>query len=91
MDYFYGAIDPLSSIGSPLLKSQITSKNNPEDVSKEFMSIFMAELLKQVFKNQSLLEEQAGAGIYNDIFINQMARDLVEKGLLPSHFSKWSK
>lgn len=95
MDYFYGAIDPISSIGSPLLKSEINSSTAPQDVSKEFMSIFMAEMLKPIFKNQLLAEEEnsfygglPGSGISNEILINQLAGSLVGKEFLPSYFSK---
>ncbi len=81
------------------MKSQLVSRGNPQAVTEEFMSIFLAELLKQVFKNQSLLSEQndfygglPNAGLYNDFFVNQMAQTLIQKGFLPSDLNTtWLK
>lgn len=59
--------------------SKIRSK---EDVSREFASIFISQVLKEVFKGQSSMFGEEGAlgmfsdNLYNDILISKISADM---------------
>jgi Rod binding domain-containing protein len=79
MESFFAGIDPLYAIGSNVNLSRIRSK---EDASREFASLFISQILKEVFKNQgSMFGEEGSLGmfsdnLYNDILISKISGDL---------------
>ena len=73
-------IDPLYAIGSNVDFGKIQSK---ADANQEFASIFVSQVLKQVFKSQSSMfgEEEDSLGmfsnnLYNDILVAKMASEI---------------
>jgi len=79
MDSYIAGIDPLYAIGSNVNLSKMRSK---EDVSREFASIFISQILKEVFKSQgSMFGEEGSLGmfsdnLYNDILISKISGDM---------------
>ncbi len=79
MDYFVPAIDPLYALGRNVGVGKVRSK---EDVQKEFVSMFLAQIMKDVFKAQSSMFGEEGAlgtfsdNLYNDIFLAKVSRDM---------------
>lgn len=81
MDFFVPGIDPLYAIGSNINVNKIKSK---EDANKEFVSVFVSQIMKQVFKSQSsMFGEEGNLGmfsdnLYNDILLSKISREIAE-------------
>lgn len=79
MDSYLAGIDPLYAIGSNINLNRVRSK---EDVSREFASIFISQILKEVFKSQgSMFGEEGSLGmfsdnLYNDILVSKISGDM---------------
>ena len=79
MDFFTAGIDPLYAIGSNINISKVRSK---DDAKREFASVFVSQILKEVLKNQSSMFGEEGSlgmyshNLYNDIFIAKVANDI---------------
>lgn len=81
MDSFLTGIDPLYAIGSSVNANRV---GNRQDAGKEFVSLFISQIVKQVFKSQSTMfgeEGNLGAfsdNLYNDILIDKISREIAE-------------
>ena len=81
MDAFVTGIDPLYAIGSNVNVSKIQTKT---DANQEFASIFVSQVLKEVFKAQtSMFGEEGTLGmfsdnLYNDIMVAKMASEIAK-------------
>jgi Rod binding domain-containing protein len=80
MDQITG-IDPLYAIGSQVNVNKVHTK---KDAEKEFVAVFLQQVMKDVFKAQSSMMGDEGAlgmfsdNLYNDIMISKVSRDLAE-------------
>ncbi len=81
MDAFVSGIDPLYAIGSSVNVNKIQSK---ADADQEFASIFISQVLKEVFKAQtSMFGEEGTLGmfsdnLYNDIMVAKMSSEIAK-------------
>ena len=80
MEYF-PSIKPVQNVvPQPSMRKTV----DPQAVNKEFMSIFFSQLLKQFLKEQkasSIYPQGVYENpIYNDLFIEQISKELVESG-----------
>ena len=72
-------IDPLNAMGSNISFSKVRTK---EDAQKEFASMFVAQILKEIYKGQSaMFGEEGSLGMYsdnmfNDLMINKLASEI---------------
>jgi len=79
VSFFVPGIDPLYAIGSNVNISNVRTK---EDAKREFVSVFISQMLKEVFKSQSSMFGEEGSlgmfsdNLYNDIFISKISRDI---------------
>jgi len=79
VDYFVSGIDPLYAIGSNVNLRKIRTR---DDVQREFASIFVSQILKEVLKSQaSVFGEEGSLGIfsgnlYNDILISKISGEI---------------
>ena len=79
MDYFIPGIDPLYAIGTNIGPNRIKTK---EDARIEFASMFLAQMLKDVFKSQSAMFGGEGSlgiysdNLYNDILLSKLSRQV---------------
>lgn len=87
MEYFSAGFDPLISMGNNLSRARALSNADKKEVTKEFATLFYAEILKQVFENRSGIfspEEKGGyfgsLEMYNNIYFDEFAKELVDKG-----------
>ncbi|MFA6431470.1 MAG: hypothetical protein WCV91_03705 [Candidatus Margulisiibacteriota bacterium] len=84
-------LNTISSINNS--GGNITSKEatREEKVKQDFMALFYKEILKQIVKTPNLsMDEDEDSGIsnpvatyYNDLMVEQIAKDWVQKGYLP--------
>jgi Rod binding domain-containing protein len=76
---FVPAIDPLYAVGSNVNVNNIKTK---QDVEREFVSVFLSQVMKDVFKAQSTMFGDEGAlgefsgNMYNDIMMQKVSSDL---------------
>jgi Rod binding domain-containing protein len=81
MDDMISAIDPLSAIGSNINLNTIRSK---KDVESEFVSLFISQLMGNVFKAKtSALGGESALGsfsddLYNEIMMSKISKELAE-------------
>lgn len=81
MDSYITGIDPLYAIGSNISFNRIKTK---ADAGREFSSIFIAQILKEVFKNQSAMFGEEGTlgafsdNLYNDILIAKISSEIAK-------------
>ena len=81
MDSYITGIDPLYAIGSSVGTNKIRTKEN---ASTEFVSIFVSQILKEVFKAQSSMFGEEGSlgmfsyNLYNDILLSRISREIAE-------------
>ncbi len=81
MDSYVTGIDPLYAIGSSVSMNKVRTK---EDAGREFASIFVAQILKEVFKNQSSMFGEEGSlgafsgNLYNDILMAKIASEIAQ-------------
>lgn len=81
MDSYVTGIDPLYAIGSNVNMSKIRTK---ADAGREFSSVFVSQILKEVFKNQSSMFGQEGTlgmfsdNLYNDILIAKISSEIAK-------------
>ena len=81
MSFFVPAIDPLYAIGSNININKVSTK---ADVQREFVSVFMSQILKEVFKSQSSMFGEEGElgmfsdNLYNDVLLTKISRDMAE-------------
>jgi Rod binding domain-containing protein len=79
MESFVPGIDPLLAIGSSINVRKAVSKENAQ---QQFASIFMAQIMKEIFKGQSeMFGEEGSSGLfseslYNDIFLSKISADM---------------
>lgn len=79
MSYFIPGIDPLYAVGTNINLNKARSK---EDASREFASIFISQILKDVFKAQSSMFGDEGSlgvysnNLYNDIMISKLSNEI---------------
>lgn len=72
MDSYITGIDPLYAIGSNINLNRVNTK---ADAGREFVSIFVSQILKEVFNNQSAMFGKEGTlgafsdNLYNDILV----------------------
>jgi len=70
VDSYITGIDPLYAIGSNVNMSRIKTK---ADAKREFTSIFISQILKEVFKSQSsMFGEEGTLGMYSDNLYNDI-------------------
>lgn len=81
MDGIISGIDPLSAIGSSIDVNKISSK---KDVEHEFVSIFISQVMGNVFKAKSAAfggESALGTfsdDLYNEIMLSKISREIAE-------------
>jgi Rod binding domain-containing protein len=81
MDAFMAGIDPLFAIGSNVNVNKVRTK---EQAGKEFVSVFMSQMLKQIFKAQSSMFGEEGSlgafsdNLYNDLLISKISAEMAE-------------
>ncbi len=81
MDSYITGIDPLYAIGANVNLNKIKTK---ADAGREFSSIFISQILKEVFKNQSSMFGEEGTlgafsdNLYNDILIAKIASEIAQ-------------
>ena len=81
MDSYITGIDPLYAIGSNINFNRVRTKS---EVDREFASIFVSQVLKEVFKNQgSMFGEEGSLGafsdnLYNDIMIAKISSEIAQ-------------
>ena len=79
MSYFVPGIDPLYAVGKNININKVRTK---EDAGREFASIFISQILKEVFKAQSSMFGDEGAlgvysnNLYNDILISKLSSEI---------------
>lgn len=70
MDSYIAGIDPLYAIGSNINLNKIRTKT---DAKREFASIFVSQVLKEVFKSQSsMFGEEGSLGVFSDNLYNDI-------------------
>jgi len=81
MDSYVTGVDPLYAIGSSINLNRVRTK---ADAGHEFSSIFVSQILKEVFKNQSTMFGEEGTlgmfsdNLYNDILIAKIASEIAQ-------------
>ena len=81
MDSYVTGIDPLYAIGSSINLNRVRTK---ADAGREFSSIFVSQILKEVFKNQSAMFGEEGTlgmfsgNLYNDILIAKISSEIAQ-------------
>ena len=75
------AIDPLSVMSSNINVGKIHSK---KDVEREFVGIFISQVMGNVFKGESSIYGDEGAlgmysnSLYNDIMLAKISKEIAE-------------
>ena len=81
MDSYITGIDPLYAIGSNVNLKRVRTK---AEAGREFASVFISQILKEVFKNQnSMFGEEGSLGafsdnLYNDIMIAKISSEIAQ-------------
>jgi len=81
VDSYITGIDPLYAIGGNVSISKVRTK---ADAEREFASVFISQILKEVFKNQSSMFGQEGAlgmfsdNLYNDILVAKLSGEIAQ-------------
>jgi Rod binding domain-containing protein len=81
MDSYITGIDPLYAIGSNINLNKVNAKT---DAKQEFVSIFISQILKEVFKNQSTMFGEEGTlgmfsdNLYNDILVAKISSEIAQ-------------
>jgi Rod binding domain-containing protein len=81
VDSYITGIDPLYAIGANINLNKIRTK---EDAAREFSSIFISQILKEVFKNQSSMFGEEGSlgafsdNLYNDILVAKISSEIAK-------------
>lgn len=81
MDSYITGIDPLYAIGSSINLNRVGTKT---DAGHEFVSVFISQILKEVFKNQSSMFGEEGTlgmysdNLYNDILIAKISSEIAK-------------
>jgi Rod binding domain-containing protein len=89
MSSFISGIDTLSAIGPNINMINMNKNkiNNKAGADKEFVSIFVSQILKEVFENQSSMfgeEKEEGAlgdfskNLYNDIMMAKISSEIAQ-------------
>ena len=89
MSEFIPGINPMSAIGSDINMFNVNTKkvNTKAGADKEFVSIFVSQILKEVFENQSSMfgeEKEEGAlgdfskNLYNDIMMAKISSEIAQ-------------
>lgn len=80
MDSYIAGIDPISAFGNNNIKMNKT--RTKEEVNKEFVAMFISQVMKDVFKAQSSMFGDEGAmgtfseNMYNDIMMSKISSDI---------------
>jgi Rod binding domain-containing protein len=70
MDPYITGIDPLYAIGSNINLNKVRTKT---DAKREFATIFVSQILKEVFKSQSsMFGEEGSLGVFSDNLYNDI-------------------
>jgi Rod binding domain-containing protein len=81
VDSYITGIDPLYAIGSSINLNKVRTN---ADASREFASVFISQILKEVFKNQSSMFGEEGTlgpfsdNLYNDILIAKISSEIAQ-------------
>lgn len=81
MDGMISGIDPLSAIGNNVDINKISTK---KDVEREFASIFISQVMGNVFKGQSSMLGTEGSlgmysnSLYNDIMLAKISKEIAD-------------
>jgi Rod binding domain-containing protein len=86
MDGYITGIDPLYALGSNINLKKPNAKADPK---QEFISIFVSQILKEVFKNQSSMFGEGEDGtqgtfggfsdnLYNDILVAKISSEIAQ-------------
>lgn len=81
MDSYVTGVDPLYAIGSNISLNKVRTK---ADAGREFSSIFVSQILKEVLKNQSSMFGDEGTlgmfsdNLYNDILVAKIASEIAK-------------
>ena len=81
MDALIPGIDPLYALGANINVNRV---NGPKEVQQEFAAVFVAQIMKEVFKAQSSMFGDEGSlgmfseNLYNDIFLAKVSREIAE-------------
>ena len=84
-------LNTISNINNLAENAASKEATREEKAKQDFMAVFYKEILKQIVKtpNLSLDEEEEGAlsspvsAYYNDLMVEQIAKDWVQKGYIP--------
>ena len=80
MAFSVPSIDPFYALSGNINPGRITSK---ADAEKQFVSVFLSEIFKGVFKSQNSLlgDDQTSAfsdDLYNDILMSKITKDMAD-------------
>ena len=81
MDFSVPAIDPLYALGANVNANRIGSKS---DAQKQFVSFFLSQIFKDVFKAQSTMFGEEGStgtfsdNLYNDILMSRITKEIAD-------------
>ena len=81
MDSYITGIDPLYAIGSSVNLKKVRTK---ADAQHEFASLFVSQVIKEVFKGQSSMFGEEGSlgafsnNLYNDILIAKISSEIAQ-------------
>ena len=81
MDSYITGIDPLYAIGSNVNMNRVRTK---AEAGHEFASLFVSQVIKEVFKSQSSMFGEEGSlgafsdNLYNDILIAKISSEIAQ-------------
>ena len=81
MDSYITGIDPLYAIGSNVNLNRVRTKAEAEH---EFASLFVSQVIKEVFKSQSSMFGEEGSlgafsdNLYNDIMVAKISSEIAQ-------------
>lgn len=82
MDNMISAIDPLYALGNNVNMNKVGSR---ADAEKQFVSFFLSEIFKDVFKAQSSMFGEEGSSVgtfsnnlYNDILMSHITKEIAD-------------
>jgi hypothetical protein len=79
MSFSVSPIDPLYALGGNV---PVNKPRTKAEVQQEFVSVFLSQIMKDVFKAQSSMFGDEGEmgmfadNMYNDVFLSKVTRDL---------------
>ncbi|MBU0686346.1 MAG: hypothetical protein KKB81_00645 [Candidatus Margulisbacteria bacterium] len=87
----FGALNPLSNLGPALAKQALVQQHSSEDAQKQFVAIFVKEILAQSFakassigstdnKNNKSMFPDFDSTMYNEMLVEQVGEELINSG-----------